>query len=93
MSVPLSNSVKYLGVVFDNTLSMKKIHHQDLSVLLLSITAHKRDSQVSVHDATSKLVTSLILSCFDYCNSFWMAYQHHLSTLFNAYTTLQLDWS
>jgi len=39
-SVPLSNAVKYLGVIIDNTLSMKKIHHPDLSVVLLSVTAY-----------------------------------------------------
>lgn len=68
-SIELSTTVKNLGVIFDNTLSM-----QDFITHTTQSCYHhiRRISQIRKYlsiEATAKLVVSLILSRIDYCNS------------------------
>jgi len=68
-SVSLSTVVKYLGVVIDNTLSMQKFITQTCHSCFYQLRRISAVRKFLSTDATSKLVTSLILSRLDYCNS------------------------
>ena len=63
-----SRSVWDLGVIFDDKLSMKQVSKTCWSAYL---ELHRISSvrHVLTFDATNTLVTSLVLSCLDYCNS------------------------
>ena len=68
-TVPLSDSVKSLGLLLDSTLSMEKFISQTTKSCYYQL---RRISSVRKYlsvEATVKLVTSLILSRLDYCNS------------------------
>lgn len=68
-SIPLSDTAKNLGVVFDNTLSMKKFIAQTCQSCYYQLRRISSIRKFLTIDATTKLVTSLILSRLDYCNS------------------------
>jgi len=68
-SVPLSTAVKYLGVVIDNTLSMKNFITQTCQSCYYQLRRISAICKYLSTAATAKLVTSLILSRLDYCNS------------------------
>ena len=67
-TVPLSDSVKSLGLLLNSTLSMDNF----IKLVNSAYYQLRRTSSVRKYlstEATVKLVTSLILSRFDYCNS------------------------
>ena len=68
-SIPISDSVKNLGVVLDSSLAMTNF----VSATARACYFHlRRISQIRKYlttEATTKLVVSLILSRIDYCNS------------------------
>ena len=68
-SIPISDSVKNLGVILDSSLSMTNF----VSATARACYFHlRRISQIRKYlttEATAKLVVSLILSRIDYCNS------------------------
>ena len=68
-SIPLSDSAKNLGVVIDNTLSMNKFISQTCQSCFCQLRRISSIRKYLTTDATKKLVTSLILSRLDYCNS------------------------
>lgn len=68
-SVPLSSSVKNLGVTLDKTLSMKKHISSVTSTCYFHLRRIATIRKYLTTDATAKLVTSTILSRLDYCNS------------------------
>ena len=68
-SVPFKMSVKYLGVLLVQTLSMRQ--HID-SVCRASFLELRRAATIRPYlskSATAKLVTAMIISRLDYCNS------------------------
>ena len=69
VSVPLSDSVKKLGVTFDWHLTMKThvsnlVHSSNFELRRISSIHHLLST-----DATKTLVSAFALSCLDYCNS------------------------
>ena len=68
-SIPLADSAKNLGVVLDNTLSMKKFIAQTCQTCYCHLRRISSIRKFLSTDAATKLVTSLILSRLDYCNS------------------------
>jgi hypothetical protein len=69
LSVPLSLSVKNLGVTLDNTLSMQKFISQTSQSCHYHLRRISAIRKYLSSDATAKLVSSFILSRLDYCNS------------------------
>ena len=67
--IPLSDSAKNLGVIFDNTLSMNKFISQTCQSCYCQLRRISSIRKYLSTDAATKLVTSLILSRLDYCNS------------------------
>ena len=68
-SVPFKTSVRYLGVHFDRTLSMRQ--HID-SVCRASFLKFRRAASIRPYLSQSviaRLVAAMIISCLDYCNS------------------------
>jgi len=68
-SVPLSSTVKNLGVTLDNTLSMKQHISSVSRTCFFQLRRIATIRKFLTTDATAKLVTSTILSRLDYCNS------------------------
>jgi hypothetical protein len=67
--IPLSASVKNLGVTLDNVLSMQKFLTQTCQSCYYHIRRIGYIRKYLSTEATSKLVVSLILSRLDYCNA------------------------
>ena len=68
-TVPLSDSVKSLGVLLNNTLSMENFISQTARSCYYQLRRISSVRKYLSTEATVKLVTSLILSRLDYCNS------------------------
>ena len=68
-TIPLSNSVKNLGVTLDNTLSMQRFLTQTCQSCYHQIRRIGSIRKYLSDEATAKLVTSLILSRLHYCNA------------------------
>jgi hypothetical protein len=68
-SVPLSSAVKNLGVILDNTLSMKQHISSVSRTCYFQLRRIATIRKYLTTDATAKLVTSTILTRLDYCNS------------------------
>ena len=68
-SVPLSSTVKNLGVTLDNTLSMKQHISSVSRTCYFQLRRIATIRKYLTTDATAKLVNSTILSRLDYCNS------------------------
>ena len=68
-SIPLSDSVKNLGVTLDNTLSMQKFISQTCQSCYCQLRCIASVRKYLTTEAAAKLVTSLILSRLDYCNA------------------------
>ena len=68
-TVPLSDSVKSLGVLIDSTLSMENFISQTAKSCYYQLRRISSVRKYLSTEATMKLVTSLILSRLDYCSS------------------------
>ena len=68
-TVPLSDSVKSLGVLLDSTLSMENFISQAAKSCYYQLCRISSVRKYLSTEATVKLVTSLILSRLDCCNS------------------------
>ena len=68
-TVPLSDSVKSLGVLLDCTLSLENFISQTIKSCYYQFCQISSVQKYLSTEATVKLVTSLILSHLDYCNS------------------------
>ena len=68
-TVPLSDSVKSLGVLLDSTLSRQKFISQTAKSCYYQLRRISFVRKYISTEATMKLVTSLILSRLDYCSS------------------------
>ena len=68
-SIHFSDSAKNLGVVLDNTPSMKKFISQTCQSCYCQLRRISSIHKFLSTNATTKLVTFLILSSLDYCNS------------------------
>ena len=68
-TVPLSDSVQSLGVLLDGTLSMENLISQTAKSCYYQLRRISSVLKYLSTEATVKLVTSLILSRLDYCNS------------------------
>ena len=64
-----SRSVRKLSVIFDNELSMKQEVSKICQSAYLGLCRISSIRHVLTVDATETLVTSLVLSSLDYCNS------------------------
>ena len=65
----IENSVRNLGVIFDNKLSMKQKVSKICQSAYLELRRISSFRHVLTADATKTLVTALVLSRLDYCNS------------------------
>ena len=68
-SIPLVSVVKNLGVHIDNTLSMQTFTNSTTQSCYFHLRRISSIRKYLTTEATTKLVVSLILSRFDYCNS------------------------
>ena len=68
-TVPLSDTVKSLGVLLNSTLSMENFISQTAKSCYYQLRRISSVRKYLSTEATVKLVTSLILSHLDYCNS------------------------
>ena len=68
-TVPISDSVKSLGVLLDSTLSMENFISQTTKSCYYQLRRISSVRKYLSTEAALKLVTSLILSRLDYCNS------------------------
>jgi len=101
MSIPLSTAVKYLGVVIVNTLSMQKLITQTCQSCSsprpanhATITyAYNCNSKVPVHWCNIQTSRVSFFQVWTIAILIWLVCQHHQSTPFNVYKTLQLDLS
>ena len=68
-TVPLSDTVKSLGVLLNSTLSMDNFISQTAKSCYYQLRRISSVRKYLSTEATVKLLTSLILSHLDYCNS------------------------
>ena len=68
-SIPISDSVKNLGVILDSTLSLQKFISSTAQSCYFHLRRISSIRKCLSIEATLKLVTSLVLSRIDYCNS------------------------
>ena len=68
-TVPISDSVKSLGVLLDSTLSAENFISQTAKSCYYQLRRISSVRKYLSTEAALKLVTSLILSRLDYCNS------------------------
>ena len=68
-SIPLSDSVKNLGVTLDRSLTMENFISQTVQSCFCQIRRISHVRKYLSTEAVKKLVTSLVLSRLDYCNS------------------------
>ena len=67
--VEISSHVKYLGVWFDSTLTMKKHISEKCRIASLKLYNIKKIRKYLTHDSLVRLVNALVLSHLDYCNA------------------------
>ena len=73
-----SRSVRNLGVIFEHKLSMKQQFSKMCQSAYLELRRISSVRHVLTVDATKTLVTSLVLSRLDYCNSLLSAIPQQL---------------
>ena len=67
--VEISSHVKYLGVWFDSTITMKKHISEKCRIASLKLYNIKKIHKYLTHDSLVRLVNALVLSHLDYCNA------------------------
>ena len=87
-TVPLSDSVKSVGILLDSTLSMKNFISQTAKSCYYQVCRFSSVWEYLSTEATMKLVTSLILSRLDYCSPLLSGLP--VSSAFVAYRTVLL---
>ena len=68
-SIPISDSVKNLGVILDSSLSMTTFVSATARACYFHLRRISQIRKCLTTEATAKLIVSLILSRIDYCNS------------------------
>ena len=68
-TIPMSDSVKNLGVIIDNTLSMQNFVSSTTKTCHFHLRRISKIRKYLSINSTAKRVVSLILSRIDYCNS------------------------